>query len=1717
MNYRCFLTILAYASAVAFAMPPHPELVNRVDQGVVALPYALANEDGLDARGIDSPTRIPYLDRLMERRHLDEDFNALAILIDFSDNTSQVAPSSYDQLLFGNSQGTLPHYISQVTYGALTVVTVNLPSALGWRRAPQTYAYYVNGQNGFGAYPHNAQKLTEDAIALVNPVVNFANYDNDGDSYVDALFIVHAGSGAEFTGNNNHIWSHKWQTSSPRAVDGVFAYVYSMEPELWSTPGDMTCGVYAHELGHAAFGLPDLYDTGNDSHGLGRWSLMAGGSWNGTLGNSPAYPDAWCRIRMGVVTPTVITGSQLGATIPRAEDNAVVFKLVPTGGNGNQYALVENRQQTSYDASLPSNGLLIYHIDDGVYGNNSQWYPGHTTSGHYQVALEQADALWQLEQETNSGNAGDPYPGSSNNRNYNASSTPNSKDYNNQLTGIAVQNISNSSASMTADLFGSQPITLTLTAPNGGETKLEGDPDTIRWTSANLTGNIRIDLNRTYPSTNWVTIVTSAANTGSYVRNIPTGLTTTARLRIVSISYPAVGDTSNANFTITRRSIDVTAPNTAVTLSLGDSTDIAWTSQNLAENVSIEINRSYPSATWTAIATNVANNGTYRWLVSGASSSTSRIRIRGATHTSVGDSSNVNFTIASRAVTVTSPNSATTLVAGDVTTIQWTTTNMGTEQLRIELNRNYPSGNWESITNATANDGSHTWTVSEPVTNAARVRITGTVHTSISDVSNTNFSIARRTITVTRPNTNIVFVTGGPDTIRWTSANMSGNVKVELNRSYPSATWEILTASTSNTGWYRWSSVSGAVTNAARVRVSAVSFPAVIDTSDNDFSIATGSVTLLAPNGGEVKIEGEPDTIRWTSTNITDNMRIDLNRTYPSTNWVTIVTSAPNTGWYVRNIPSGTTTTARLRIVAINHENVCDTSNANFSVVSRSISVTAPNTATTWVLGDSADITWTSQNLTENVSIELNRTYPSASWVTLASNVVNSGSSRCLVTGPTGGSNRIRVRGVTHTSVGDTSNVNFTIGSRAITVTAPNTAASLIVGDATNIQWTTSCLGAEPVKIELNRNYPNGTWDTIAASTPNDGSHSWTVTEPLTSTARVRITGTIHPDVSDVSNANFSIVQRSMIVSRPNTALTFVSGGPDTIRWTSANMSGNVKIELNRGYPTGQWEVLTASTTNSGWYRWNYVSTPTTSTARIRVTAVSYPTIGDTSDVDFSIVTGSLTLLAPNGGEVTLEGDADTIRWSSANVTGNLRIDLNRTYPSTNWVTIVTSAPNTGSYVRNIPTGATTTARLRIVAINFPSVADTSDANFTVAPRSITVTAPNTATTWIVGDSADITWTSQNVTENVQIEINRSYPSATWTVLAPSVANSGAYRWQVTSPNGASTRIRVRGTVHTAAGDTSNASFTIGSRAITVTAPNSATTLVAGDATNIQWTTANVGAEQLRIEVNRNYPAGTWETIIDGTPNDGTHSWAVTEPLTSAARVRISGAVHTSVSDVSNANFSIARRSLTVTRPNGGQVWVIGIADTIRWTSTFPGGNVTIALNRAYPNGNWDSLATTTMSSGWYRWTPSGALTEAARVRVTSVSYAAVGDTSDADFAIRTSGAPPLEGDGLIIGASALTNALPEQYVLLQNFPNPFNASTEIRFGLPAAGFFELVVYDMLGREVAVLLNEDRTAGWHQVSWRGTDERGQNLASGVYLVKLSAPSFVQTRKLVLLK
>jgi hypothetical protein len=131
-----------------------------------------------------------------------------------------------------------------------------------------------------------------------------------------------------------------------------------------------------------------------------------------------------------------------------------------------------------------------------------------------------------------------------------------------------------------------------------------------------------------------------------------------------------------------------------------------------------------------------------------------------------------------------------------------------------------------------------------------------------------------------------------------------------------------------------------------------------------------------------------------------------------------------------------------------------------------------------------------------------------------------------------------------------------------------------------------------------------------------------------------------------------------------------------------------------------------------------------------------------------------------------------------------------------------------------------------------------------------------------------------------------------------------------------------------------------------------------------------------------------------------------------------------------------------------------------------------------------------------------------------SGSFILVGAPKDRDGFLIENGAVYVFA-GAPVGIAGST--LPRGFELAQNYPNPFNPSTTIGFALPQSAAVSLQVFDINGQLVKTLLNGSRAAGTHRVVWDGTDQSGAGVASGVYLYRLSAGGFTQTRKMMLMK
>ena len=279
---------------------------------------------------------------------------------------------------------------------------------------------------------------------------------------------------------------------------------------------------------------------------------------------------------------------------------------------------------------------------------------------------------------------------------------------------------------------------------------------------------------------------------------------------------------------------------------------------------------------------------------------------------------------------------------------------------------------------------------------------------------------------------------------------------------------------------------------------------------------------------------------------------------------------------------------------------------------------------------------------------------------------------------------------------------------------------------------------------------------------------------------------------------------------------------------------------------------------------------------------------------------------------------------------------------------------------------------------------------------TVAVTAPNGGETWYPAESQNITWTSAGIT-NVKIEYSTT-GAAPWTeIIASTAAAAGTYAWTIPDNASATTKVRVSDAVDESPADVSDANFTIGQPTITVTAPNGAETWYPAEVQNITWTSANlVGNVKLEYSTTG---AAPWTEISASETNDGTYAWTVPDDASATTRVRISGVTVTSAEDTSNADFAIGQPTITVTAPNGSEVWGTGESQNITWNSANLQGLVKIEYS-ATGGAPWTSVATGEANDGTYSWSVPDVDSVAAKVQITGESVASATDVSDAAFTI---------------------------------------------------------------------------------------------------------------------
>ena len=419
------------------------------------IPEALVLED-------DAPIPNLYSTR-------DDTFRVPMILVEFPDYGATYETSKFDSLmnyegythLNYSSTGSFRDFYKEISYGQF-IAGVDVSD---WFTAEHNHDYY-GYNNGYQRVKRLVRNMVD---SLEAAGFDWSIYDNDGDGYVDALNLAHAGPGAE-EGDETNIWSHKSSLGNLAVTyDGVIISSYNINPE--KQMGNFVCiGVLAHEFGHA-LGLPDLYDTDYSSTGAGKLALMASGSW-GTTGTSPWYPSTmigWCKNELGWVDVIEFTNSQDGVEVEQTYSSNTIYKLQhPTVDD--EYWYIENRQKIGSDTLMPRPGLTIWHIKESIA---SGWSPNNDEP-YYGVALEQADGLFALENGGPS-DGGDVFPGTTGNREFSHTTIPSTHSMYGEISMIRIDNISDPVPSMTLDIELNEIILAEASIGNGlGLTNQQG-------------------------------------------------------------------------------------------------------------------------------------------------------------------------------------------------------------------------------------------------------------------------------------------------------------------------------------------------------------------------------------------------------------------------------------------------------------------------------------------------------------------------------------------------------------------------------------------------------------------------------------------------------------------------------------------------------------------------------------------------------------------------------------------------------------------------------------------------------------------------------------------------------------------------------------------------------------------------------------------------------------------------------------------------------------------------------------------------------------------------------------------------------------------------------------------------------------------------------------------------------------------------------------------
>ncbi|MDP2982243.1 MAG: two-component regulator propeller domain-containing protein [Candidatus Latescibacter sp.] len=958
-------------------------------------------------------------------------------------------------------------------------------------------------------------------------------------------------------------------------------------------------------------------------------------------------------------------------------------------------------------------------------------------------------------------------------------------------------------------------------------------------------------------------------------------------------------------------------------------------------------------------------------------------------------------------------------------------------------------------------------------------------------------------IWVSSPAGGEVWGTASVHTITWIAKDVK-TVKIEYSTD-TGVSWKTLVDNVDATlGSYSWTP-AGIQSSACLVRITSTADSKIQGTSYGAFTITPPTLKVISPNGGEVWEAKIQQKITWSSFGV-DAVKIEYSTDKGST-WNLIVASTPtSTGSYTWIAPDKVSSDCLVRISDASNPSLTDMSDGTFKLMASFIQVISPNGGEVWESGNDHPITWNSSKGVLNVVIEFSSDGGS-SWSVIISSVNSSaGSVNWKIPRLSSTKCMIRISDALNSAFFDVSDITFSI--------IPSTAlwTTYLAGDGigSNYIWTVTDDPRGGIWIGTGQawsgsggvSYYNGiSW--INYTTKNSGIASDNIYAIAVDKNGIVWIGNTWNGLSkfdgktwiNYTKDNSPLPDndiRDLIVDHNNVLwITTWHGGVASLNGTIWKTYGAV--------PHG--EILGIDRDNSLWVGYNFAEGGVSHFDGITWNRY-HKSDGLAGDYVLGIAIDSdgKKWFSTSGGITTFDGTKwttyDFLKGQNVQSVAIDRMGVKwfgysggaASFDGVEWKSYNASNSELNNNVWRI---AVDLDNVKWFGTRGGGVTSFS---YQTGPF-VTVVSPNGGELWEAGSAQEIAWVSKDVSR-LKIEYSTD-AGLNWKLLADNVdASLKSYIWTTPQIQSFHCLVRLVDTSNYKVTDTGNNEFTISPPFVKVTAPNGGEKWATGTSHAVTW--VSVGVKTVRIEYSTD-SGKTWKTVTD-TVDAANGSWPWTIPATESAAclVKVTDPSTPARTDTGDGVFTILRPYITVTAPNGGEVWSAGKNNTVTWVAD---GVENVKVEYSVDGGvSWNSITKSiAASSGAFTFNPLNVQSTQCLVRVSDQASGAVSDKSDAVFTITSI-------------VSSVGETIPREFAVFQNTPNPFNPRTTIIFTLPQAGQVAVNVYNLTGQRVDSILDGRLSAGRHMVSWNAA-----RFSAGIYFCLVRTEKEEKTIKMLLLK